>query len=76
MTRHRIHVELSTIDFLLDLPEGVTVQGAQVEGENLILVVDSEKDLGSADLTTLYGLSEETEAFILGLLEPKKSNAR
>lgn len=70
MSQHRIHIELTTAEVLLDLPPDVVVKGAQIEGRDLILVVDSEKDLGGYDLKSLYGLDETADAFVLGVLEP------
>lgn len=72
MSRHRIHIELATAEHLLDLPAGTDIVGALTTEKSLVVIVDSEKDLGTHDLDTLYGLDEEKDAFILGMLEPLK----
>lgn len=70
MSRHRIHIELATAEHLLDLPEGTDIVGALTTRNSLVVIVDSKKDLGQHDLGTLYGLDEEKDAFVLGMLEP------
>ena len=73
MSRHRIHVPMSNVEVLLELPTGVTVQGVMIEDGDLVLVVNSDENLGSEDLTTLYALAEAGDAFVLGMLEPRPS---
>jgi hypothetical protein len=39
-----LRLEVSTAEFLLDLPDGISIRGAKVDGGVLVLEVDTELD--------------------------------
>jgi hypothetical protein len=73
MSKHTITIESVFAEDLLELPSGVYLRGARVLDGNLILVVDSDEDLGHPNLTAVYGNIEEDEKQVhFAGFEPKE----
>jgi hypothetical protein len=72
VSKHTISIETVFAEDLLQLPEGIFIRGARVADGCLVLVVDSDEDLGHDHLNALYGSIEEDERRVhFGMFEPK-----
>jgi len=67
---HKIHIETVFATDLLQLPVGVEIKEAGVIGDDLVLTVVSDHNLGEYKLTAIFGSIDDEDRVHLGMLEP------
>lgn len=64
----KAHVDLKTLEFMLDLPQSFVVKDISVEGEKAILVLETEDDLPS-EVSLVYNTDDYGNVALTGFGE-------
>lgn len=64
----KAHVDLKTLEFMLDLPQSFFVKDISVEGEKAILILETEDDLPS-EVSLVYNTDDYGNVALTGFGE-------
>lgn len=64
----KAHVDLKTLEFMLDLPQSFVVKDISVEGEKAILILETEDDLPS-EVSLVYNTDDYGNVALTGFGE-------
>jgi hypothetical protein len=67
MKTFKANLDVTTLEFLLDLPEGVAVAGAEMRGRSVVFTLSTNAEVTKPIVNLFYSMNEEGHMLLQGI---------